>query len=687
MVQRLALRISTVILSSALLVSAFIVVTAQESNISFPVPELGNCTSKEECKAYCDDPAHHTECIEFAERNGLMDRGQAERARKATQVDLGPGGCRGFKACDDYCSDMNNIEECVTFAQEHDLMDDHNIEEARKMARAVKSGAKLPGDCRNRHECEAYCEDLSNMNECIEFAEAAGFMSDAELEEARRHAKAFGKGVRSPGDCRSRRECDAFCDKPENLQECIQFAEQAGIISGDEADDARRVAPLLARGEGPGGCREQSACEVYCSVEENRLECMEFAVKAGIISEQEAELFRRTGGKGPGGCQGPDECEAFCSQEGNQEACFEFGKQHGLVDERRIDEIEHEAGRFHEEFDRAPEFVRECIKNRIGSERYEAIRHGALPDGSVGDALKRCFDEFKPEDDFGPHPDDLEFEGEFNGEFQPDGSFNRPPHDEFDDRDDFYEDPYGDFNREEEYFGPDPDFQTGSGSFNPEFGDDVDPRLIEEYKRRLEFRDTGGDVYYPGPDYEGRPDIYYPDQDSTTEYRPDIHFDDPQPDPYRSDINYNDPYPVPPTHGTDSHDPAVSGVYDGPTDEELRREQELRQLEEQRRIEEQKWLEEQKRREYEEQKQREYEEQKRIEDSTTGSVPPATHQDPYEQPHNEPYQEPYQDPYQDPYHDQQNHTETQKYPPPSDGTHTSGGEDYPEKHNQPPPSY
>ena len=64
---------------------------AQESTITFPITELGNCTSKEQCKTFCDDPANHDSCIAFAESRGLMSEEEVKIAREiGTQK--GPGG-------------------------------------------------------------------------------------------------------------------------------------------------------------------------------------------------------------------------------------------------------------------------------------------------------------------------------------------------------------------------------------------------------------------------------------------------------------------------------------------------------------------------------------------------------------------------------------------------------------------
>ena len=72
------------------------VVFAQESTVTFPVPELGNCTSKEQCKTYCDDPINHNSCISFAESHGLMNEEEVKIAR-AIGTQKGPGGGVGLQ--------------------------------------------------------------------------------------------------------------------------------------------------------------------------------------------------------------------------------------------------------------------------------------------------------------------------------------------------------------------------------------------------------------------------------------------------------------------------------------------------------------------------------------------------------------------------------------------------------------
>ncbi|MDO8521492.1 MAG: hypothetical protein Q7S52_05250, partial [bacterium] len=54
----------------------------ESAGIAFPVAELGNCASKEECHAYCDQGENMNQCIAFAKAHGLMNKEEAERSEK-----------------------------------------------------------------------------------------------------------------------------------------------------------------------------------------------------------------------------------------------------------------------------------------------------------------------------------------------------------------------------------------------------------------------------------------------------------------------------------------------------------------------------------------------------------------------------------------------------------------------------
>lgn len=316
------------------------------SGITFPVTELGGCRDKTECKTYCEKPANMPACISFAEKHGLMSKEEAAFSRKfKDQLDVGgPGGCRTPRDCQAYCGDITNIEECMAFAEKQGI-DDKNIQEGRKILVHIRAGGKMPGGCTSKESCEPYCASADNFEECIEFAEKVGF-------------------------------------EPE--------------IEGDlSREQVRTVMGLMKRGESPGGCKSKNECELYCNNPDHFEECIAFAEKAGFMRPEEVEMARKTGGMGPAGCRTPRECEAYCNAPANQEECFKFAGERGLLredDMRRMKEgtVQMRAG-----LENTPPEVAACLKASLGPNVINDIQSGSLTPGSaIGEKARACFERF-----------------------------------------------------------------------------------------------------------------------------------------------------------------------------------------------------------------------------------------------------------------------------------------------------
>jgi len=359
-------------------------------------------------------------------------------------------------------------------------MDDDELEEAKKIAKALREGAQLPGGCTSKASCEAHCEDPDNMRECIAFAEAAGFMSPEELREVKQVLKALDAGIPMPGNCRGESECEAYCDDFNHMEECVEFGIAAGFIPPEEAEQVRRMIPLMKAGKMPEACRGgREECEAYCADEENIEECTTFFVEAGFMTAEQAKMFQETGGKGPGGCSGQAECEAFCNNPANQEACFEFGRAHGFISEDELHNIEQGSKRFEEGFAQAPPEVEECLKEKLGVDVLLKIEAGTfLPTPELGKHMRGCFEKSFP----GPEG------GEFPGGFPPggpDGQFPGGPEGSFIPQEFRQQGPGGEefpdgFPRE---FGPPEGFEQGT--FLPEF-EGKSPEEIERFIREQE---------------------------------------------------------------------------------------------------------------------------------------------------------------------------------------------------------
>ena len=373
---------------------AFAVNAVSEEDIIFPVVELGNCKDKGECKAYCSDSSRMDACVRFAEKHNLISAEEASRVKKFSAAGArGPGGCVSADSCESYCNDISHIDECLAFAEKTGILPPDELAEARKVQAALAAGAALPGGCRNKDECDAYCENPDHMEECITFAEAAGFIPPDELEEARKVLAAVKKGAKPP-PCRGRAECDAYCAEPDNFESCITFAEAAGLIPPEEIEDAKKMLIALKKGVKPPPCGGREACDAYCGEENHFNECLDFAEAAGFIAPEEVEMARKTGGKGPGNCKGREECEAFCQDPANQEICFNFAKEHGLLSEDDLRRMEEGKQQILQMVDNAPAEVRTCLEGIID---VEGIRSGnVMPKEDMGDSIKACFEQFMP---------------------------------------------------------------------------------------------------------------------------------------------------------------------------------------------------------------------------------------------------------------------------------------------------
>jgi len=339
--------VSILIIFAALAISYGLVVLAQEhdplEDIIYPIAELGNCENEADCLAYCNEIEHLGECILFAEAHDLLTSEELEEAEKFLAAGaIGPGGCTSHDSCDLYCNDIANIDECLAFGEEHDLIPADELEEARKVAQALREGAVLPGGCTSKDSCEVYCSDEAHIEECILFAEAAGLIPADELEEVKKF-----------------------------------------------------LAFIKAGGQTPGGCVGERECEAYCEDENHFDECIEFAAAAGFIPPEELELIRKTGGRGPGGCK-RDECATYCNDPANQEECFAFAKEHGLISPEDLLHAREGFTHVQAGLEQAPPEVRDCLKETIGEELLQKIETGEsfTPSPDIGEKMRGCFNDF-----------------------------------------------------------------------------------------------------------------------------------------------------------------------------------------------------------------------------------------------------------------------------------------------------
>ncbi|MDD5146153.1 MAG: hypothetical protein PHN39_00160 [Candidatus Pacebacteria bacterium] len=299
-------------------------------NFQYPIKELGNCPDKEACKAYCDKEENRKVCLSFAENHNLMPKEEIAQAKKMLEAgeESGPGGCLGQKQCEQYCDDIKHIEECLSFAEKYQLLSQLELQEMKQVASALRQGVSPP-PCKNKKECDEVCQQPENMEVCLSFAEAAGLMSASEMKEAKQVLEAVKKGAKMP-PCRGKQECDQYCQEENHFEECLNFAQAAGFMTAQEAAMAKRTG-----GKGPGGCKNKEECDAYCNDESHIEECIDFGVKNGMMTAEEAEQAKKMVKMGlqggPGGCKGKEECEKYCNDVKNLAECADFAEKAGFM--------------------------------------------------------------------------------------------------------------------------------------------------------------------------------------------------------------------------------------------------------------------------------------------------------------------------------------------------------------------
>ena len=343
----------TISLALSLLIIGLAFLIAQatsEDDIVYPVTELGGCRTKTACFTYCNNPDHFAVCFVFAKKHNLI-RGpiaEEEHIDRFAEIikDGGPGGCRTHQECETYCNDTSRINECVAFAERTGVLPPEELEEIKKIKTAIDQGAKFPGGCRSKNECEAYCTDLTHTDECINFAERAGFIPKEEIEHARKFMEVARRRGGTPGNCKFE-ECRVYCENPNHVEECLDIAAEAGFIKPEEIEMARKFMQIMKeRGGGPGGCKF-------------------------------------------------DGCRVYCENPEHQDECFEFFEQHDLIPPEARTQMQEGLTRMREALTHAPQEVQTCFNEKLGADILSRIESGNFQPSEmrrIGETMRECFE-------------------------------------------------------------------------------------------------------------------------------------------------------------------------------------------------------------------------------------------------------------------------------------------------------
>lgn len=371
--------------------------TGALANVQYPIASLGNCSSQEACKQYCDDSAHASACLAFAKTHGLMTEKEVNIAEELAQGSLqGPGGCTSLGSCQTYCSNIDHINECLAFAEKTGITPPGGFEQAKKIQTAIANGVKPPA-CTDKEECDQYCSQPAHMKECITFAQAAGILQGQELQNAEKTLTAIDKGV-TPPPCQGGDSCNAYCNaSADHMQQCVAFAQAAGLMTPQEVQQSQGAIKALQAGVAPPACQGQQQCDEYCAEPAHVAECTNFAVAAGFMTQSQADQAQKTGGKGPGGCVGQDACQAFCNDPHNQQTCFQFAKDNNLISPEDLQKMQQGEQQMQQALAQASPDTLSCLEKALGSDTLDKLKNGQMmADQSVGQEMQQCFQLMHP---------------------------------------------------------------------------------------------------------------------------------------------------------------------------------------------------------------------------------------------------------------------------------------------------
>ncbi|MBI3385762.1 hypothetical protein HY031_01610 [Candidatus Gottesmanbacteria bacterium] len=204
------------------------------------------------------------------------------------------------------------------------------------------------GYCRDAKECFLYCEIPQNKATCWSYgkykvgSDVLGVTTTSEEEKKLMEAKAKQLGITFPiadlGSCAGVQECRDFCEQPTNQQTCMDFAQKKGFNKQVERPggiDAQKRDELLQKAKTELGCTSMESCSQVCQTDHSR--CEAFAKQHGVnqeppesrgrySTEEKMQLMEKA--KTELGCTSMESCKSTCEQ--NPKACMSFAKKHGF---------------------------------------------------------------------------------------------------------------------------------------------------------------------------------------------------------------------------------------------------------------------------------------------------------------------------------------------------------------------
>ncbi len=213
------------------------------TELTYPIPELGNCSDAGSCLTFCDDPVNFNQCVDYAKKQGFY---QADKIQEADKQILEKAktelNCDSLETCLKLCDDETNHDICDTFAKRENLIGGYT--DSPDKPEYIEKAKTVLG-CDSQATCSKFCDDPTHASQCTAFAHQVGLLG--------------GTVETGPGGCTSTGTCKSFCSDPNNFNACSSYVPPAtgGTFHG------------------PGGCNSQTGCRSFC--EEHPGDCRSYS--------------------------------------------------------------------------------------------------------------------------------------------------------------------------------------------------------------------------------------------------------------------------------------------------------------------------------------------------------------------------------------------------------------------------
>lgn len=246
----------------------------------FPIRNLGNCQSAQECYLYCQIPANTPACWAYANKDSqVLGDSDVQISYPISEL----GDCNNAKECFSFCNQDANKQTCLTYGQNHGL-----TKSTKKIINSrTLEFARSELGCNSKDDCRDFCSESDNFDKCRAFGEKYGLAPKLSVTPA--PPDDFLKTARSDLGCTNTASCINYCEKPDNRDKCLDFAAKTGKVKKSAVLRDKIIAlkstEILAEAKSVLGCETFSSCAALCSIAENKDRCHFLEVKFKLNSD------------------------------------------------------------------------------------------------------------------------------------------------------------------------------------------------------------------------------------------------------------------------------------------------------------------------------------------------------------------------------------------------------------------